>query len=94
MVILQIGHRIQSFDGWKKAFDNDPVDRKKLGVRRYRIFQPVDDLNYVFIELEFDTIDDAETTLAALRRLWPQVEGKVMFNPQTRILKEVHAKEY
>jgi hypothetical protein len=94
MTVLQIEHKVPNFDGWKKAFDSDPIGRKKSGVRRYRVFRPADDPNYVIIDLEFDTLDEAETALAALRGLWTHVEGKVMVNPQTRMLNIVEAKEY
>jgi hypothetical protein len=39
MPILQIEHKVANFDGWKKAFDSDPVGRKKSGVRRDHIFR-------------------------------------------------------
>jgi hypothetical protein len=84
---LQIEHKVPNFEGWKKAFESDPIDRKKAGVRRYQIFRPFDDPNYVIIDLEFDNLKEAEETLVALRNLWTKVEGKVMMNPQTRILK-------
>ena len=85
---------IPDFDGWKKAFDSDPINRKKSGTRRYRIYRPTDDTNYVIVDLEFDNITDAEAALAALRNLWNQVEGKVMIGPKTRILNIVESKEY
>jgi hypothetical protein len=83
---LQIEHKVPSFEGWKKAFESDPIGRKKAGVLRYKIFQPFDDPNYVIIDLEFDNLKHAEDTLAALRNLWTKVEGTIMINPQTRIL--------
>ena len=86
MVILQIEHKVPNFDGWRKAFESDPINRKKSGVLHYRIFRPIDDPNHVIIDLEFDNLKDAENTLSALRNLWKYVEGKVMMNPQTRIL--------
>jgi ribose 5-phosphate isomerase len=91
MVILHIEHQVPNFDGWKKAFESDPINRKKSGVRSYRIFQPIDDPNYVIVDLEFDNLKDAENTLAALRNLWGKVEGKVMMNPKTRILNLLEA---
>ena len=94
MIILRIEHKVPNFDGWKKAFESDPIDRKKSGVRRYRVFRPTDDPNYVIIDLEFDKLADAEAALSALRKLWVQVEGKVMVNPQTRILDVVESMEY
>ena len=47
MVVLQIEHPVPDFNGWKKAFDSDPVNRKESGVRRYTIFKKNDDPNYV-----------------------------------------------
>ena len=86
MVILQIEHKVPTFDGWKKAFESDPIDRKKSGVRRFSIMRPADDPNYVIINLEFDNLTTAESTLTALQNLWKSVDGKIMTNPQTRIL--------
>ncbi|MBI1803652.1 MAG: hypothetical protein HY033_06650 [Ignavibacteriae bacterium] len=94
MIILQIEHKVPNFDAWKKAFDNDPINRNKSGVRRYRIFRPIDDPNYVIIDLEFNNVHDAESILAALRKLWVHVEGKVIVNPQSRILETVETMEY
>ena len=94
MYILTIEHPIPSFEGWKKAFDSDPVGREKSGVRRYRILQPIDDTKYVMIDLEFDTIGEADALLAAMRTVWGRVEGKVMMNPHARIVEVVETKNY
>jgi hypothetical protein len=94
MTILQIEHQVPNFDGWKKAFDSDPINRQKSGTRRYRIYRPTDDLNYVIIELEFDGVAEAEASLTALRNLWKDVEGKIMIAPKTRILNIVETKDY
>ena len=94
MIVLQIEHPVPSFAGWKQAFDSDPVDRKGSGVRRYRVMHPVDNQNYSMIELEFDTVADAEAMLGKLRELWGRVEGTVMTNPQTRIIEIVEAGAY
>jgi hypothetical protein len=94
MYILRIEHPVPDFDGWKKAFDSDPVDREKSGVRRYWILRPVDDANYVMIDLEFDTVSQAEALLAAIRVVWSRVQGTIMMNPQARIVEVVETKEY
>jgi hypothetical protein len=94
MVILQIEHQVPSFEGWKQAFDNDPIGRQRSGVRRYWILRPVDDPNFVMIELEFDDLSGAEAMLAALRNMWRQVEGTIMNSPQTRIVELVESMEY
>ena len=94
MYILRIEHPVLDFDGWKKAFDSDPVDREKSGVRRYRVLRPIDDANYIMIDLEFDTVNQAETLLAAMRDVWGRVQGKIVMDPQTRIVEMVESKEY
>ena len=94
MTILRIQHRIQNFDGWKKAFDADPIERQKKGVRRYRVCRPMDDPYLVIVDLEFDNGVDAGLALTALKKLWTKVEGTVMFDPQTQILDIAEAREY
>jgi len=86
MHVLRIEHPVPSFDGWKKAFDRDPIGRKQIGVRRYRVFQPVDDLDFAAVDLEFDSAAEAESCRSALIRLWGRVEGSVMRDPRVRIL--------
>ena len=96
MPILQIEHAISDFEVWKRAFDADPVRREKSGVRRYRVFRPVDDPRYVKIDLEFDSTREAEAFRGALQQLWgsgraaPALAG----SPQTRIFEEVQSEEY
>ncbi len=94
MIVLQIEHPVPDYNNWKKAFDNDPVNRKQSGVKRYKIFRLADNPNYVIIELEFDALDEAKKLLESLQQLWKQVEGKVMTGPKTRIIEIVESKEY
>lgn len=93
MIVLQIEHRVPNFDGWKKAFESDPINRKRSGVLNYSIFRPINDPNYVMLDLQFETLKEAEDTLASLRNLWSKVEGQIMMNPQTRILNLVETKQ-
>lgn len=94
MYMLRIEHPVPNYEGWKQAFDSDPVGRERSGVRRYQILRAVDDPNYVMIDLEFDTISQAEALLAAMRVVWGRVEGTIMMNPQSRIVEAVETKEY
>jgi hypothetical protein len=63
-------------------------------VRGYRVMRPLDDANYVMIDLEFDTAEEAEALLAALRVVWGRVEGEIMMNPHARIVETVENKRY
>ena len=94
MYMLRIEHPVPSYDGWKQAFDSDPVGREKSGVRRYQILRPIDNPNFVMIDLEFDTVGQAEALLAAMRAVWGRVEGTIMMNPQARIVETVETREY
>lgn len=94
MYIVRIEHPVPNYEGWKQAFDSDPVGRQKSGVRRYQISRAVDDPNYVMIDLEFDTMSQAEGLLAAMRVVWGRVEGTIMMSPKARIVEAVEAKEY
>jgi hypothetical protein len=93
MITLQIEHKIFNFEDWKKAFDADPIDRRKSGVKQYLIFRPTDDPNYVIIHLGFNELAEAKNALKALQQLWQQVDGSVMVNPQTRFIELVEAVE-
>lgn len=94
MHVLRIEHPVPDYDSWTTAFDRDPVDRKGSGVRRYRVFRPTDDPNYVMIDHEFDSSSEAEAMHDALRELWSRVEGTVMTNPRARVVEAVESKEY
>lgn len=97
MITLHIEHAIRDFDTWKAAFDRDPIGRERAGVRRHRVFRPVDDPHYVLIDLDFDSISAAEACLATLRReVWRSAEAApaLVGSPQTRIVEAMESKEY
>jgi hypothetical protein len=94
MAILRIEHPVPDYDAWKRAFDGDPVGRERSGVRRYRVSRPIEDPNYVMIDLEFDTVGQAEALLDALRGTWTQVEGTIIRDPKARIVETVETTEY
>jgi hypothetical protein len=70
MPTLQIEHAISDFDVWKRAFDTDPLERQKSGVRAYRVYRPVDDAQSIRIDLDFDTSSEAEKFHVKLQQLW------------------------
>ena len=94
MIILRIEHEVVSYEGWKTAFDRDPIDRKKSGVKRYHIYQPVDNPKYVIIDLEFDNLTQAQLTEKALLNMMTKVVGTLVIGPLIKVLNEVESKEY
>ena len=86
MFILQIEHKVPNYEGWKKAFDADPINRKRMGVTRYQVCRQEQDPDNVVIALYFESLQNLEAMLAALQNLWKKVDGTVMTNATTRIL--------
>ncbi|MCC7439094.1 MAG: hypothetical protein IT211_11430 [Armatimonadetes bacterium] len=85
MITLRIKHRITNYEGWKKAFDSDPINRKQSGVKRFRIYRPIGDDAYVIIELDFEHLEQAQAAEAALHRMFENIEGKLVFGATTTI---------
>ena len=89
MLTIRIEHKISSYDAWKKAFDNDPINRKNSGVKHYRIFRPEDDDKYVVIDLDFEDPVQAKATQAALNKMFGNLEGNLIFGAQVKMLSQV-----
>jgi len=96
MTILHIEHPIRDFDTWKKAFDSDPAGRERSGVRSYQVLRPIDDPNYVMIDLEFDNLKASEDFLTSMREVWRSATATAVLadSPQTRIVEVVESKKY
>ena len=96
MPVVQIEHPVRDFETWKAAFDRDPVRREASGVRRYQIYRPTDDPNYVAVDLALGTQTEAEALLLALEQLWrsPQAAPALGGTPQARIVDLVESRTY
>jgi hypothetical protein len=95
--IVQIEHPVGNFDMCKATFDSDPVHREESGVRRYRILRPIDDPNYVAVDLEFDDASRAEAFRAALESLWRSPQAAAVLaggTPRSRIVDTVESREF
>ena len=72
-------------------------DATSRGVRRYRVLRPVDDPNYVMVNLEFDIPSEAEAFRAALQRaVWGsrRAAPALLGSPQAHSVEAVKIKEY
>ena len=94
MFVLRIEHPVPDYDAWKAAFDRDPLDRRRCGVRRYHVLRPSDDPLFVAVDLEFAMLDAAEAMHARLRELWGRVEGDVITAARARIFAIEEHQEY
>ena len=91
MPTLRIQHSVPDFEGWKRAFDSDPADRKGSGVTHYSVFRSVDDPNLVMIDLQFDSNEEARGLLAKMERIWLGPGKAVMQNPEAWIVDTVES---
>jgi hypothetical protein len=94
VITLRIEHAISDFDTWREAFERAAPFREQSGVRCYRIQRPVDDPNYLMIDLDFDDVAGAEALLAILReRIWASPENSpgLAGQPNARIVDTVEA---
>ena len=60
MPTLHIEHAISDLDTWLSAFNRFADARQQAGVRAESIQRPVDDPTYIVVDLEFDTVEEAE----------------------------------
>ncbi len=93
MITLRIEHKIASYEGWKKAFDSDPINRKQSGVKQYRVYRPIEDDKFVIIDLDFDNLEQAQVAREALMKIFPKIEGTLIFGVQTKIMTISESKE-
>jgi hypothetical protein len=89
MPTLHIEHAITDFGTWSAAFGRLADVRQQAGVRQERIQRPVGDPQYVVIDLDFDTADEAAGLLGFLRaNVWasPDAAPALVGAPRASIL--------
>ena len=95
MPTLVVTHVMRDFDAWKEMFESDPLGREASGVRRHRILRATDDPNDVTIELDFDTMGEAESLRGRLQEMWTTGGPRLgLESPKARVLDEVERKDY
>ncbi len=76
MATLHIQHPITDFETWTTAFNRFGEARRSAGVQAQRVQRPVDNEKYVVIDLDFETVDKAQTFLTFLRKtIWANTEN-------------------
>jgi hypothetical protein len=89
MATLHVEHGITGFATWKAAFDRFAARRREAGVTAHRIHLPMDDAAYVVLQLDFPSIEQAQSFKAFLEtRVWsnPEDSPGLAGVPRARIL--------
>ena len=93
MSVLHIEHRISSFEVWKGAFDAFATRRRAAGVSHERVCRLVEDPDYIVIDLDFTTIEQARAFLDFLHEtVWssPANAPALVGQPKGRVLDVVY----
>jgi hypothetical protein len=92
MATLHIEHPITDLSTWLGAFARFEEARRKAGVRAQHVRQPVDDDKYIYVALDFDSIEEAEAFKQFLETtVWSSAEASPALSgtPKARVLTEV-----
>ena len=79
MSTLHIEHEITDLETWLGAFRRFEEARRGAGVRAQRVSHPIDDQNYIVVQLDFETTEEAEAFKSFL-------ENRIWSNPDARPL--------
>jgi hypothetical protein len=94
MATLHIEHPITDLQTWLGAFRGFEEARKEAGVRAERVRQPVDDDKYIYVSLDFDSVEEATAFKGFLEtRVWASAEASPGLDgtPRARVLEDVMA---
>jgi len=89
MPTLHIEHAITDFETWSGAFNRFADARRNAGAVTERVRRPVDDPNYVVVEVDFETTEQAVAFLGFLKEnVWAVKENSPALTgtPEARIL--------
>ncbi len=89
MATLHIEHGISDFTTWKQAFDSFAERRVQAGVTAQRIHQPADDPQYIVLQLDFPTAEQAGGFKQFLEtRVWTTPDNSPALSgvPRARVL--------
>jgi hypothetical protein len=72
MTSLHIEHSVHDLGPWLETFRSFDDFRVRGGVKAAQVRHRVDDPNYIAVDLEFDSIEQARAFLAQLEeQIWP-----------------------
>jgi hypothetical protein len=92
MPSLHIEHSITDLPTWLAAFNRFHGARTNAGVRSTRVHQPVEDDQYIYIQLDFDTAEEAASFKTFLEtNVWSRSAASpgLVGAPTARVLREV-----
>ena len=92
MPTLHIEHPITDLTTWVTAFNHFGEARAQAGVIAQRVHQPSDDQQYIYVELDFTSVEEATSFKQFLESvIWASPENSpgLAGTPRARLLLEV-----
>jgi hypothetical protein len=92
MATLHIEHPITDLSTWLGAFARFEEARRQAGVRAQHVRRPVDDDKYIYVALDFDSVEEAEAFKGFLEKtVWASAEASPALGgkPKARVLTDV-----
>lgn len=90
MAVLMIRHRVQDYESWRAAFEEDACARYAHGSRRERVFRADADADEVLIYLEWDNADRAHLFVRSDDLREAMVRSGVADRPDVWILNDIN----
>jgi hypothetical protein len=83
MTTLHIDNTVRDYASWKAVFDKYDTFRAEQGVRSYRLARHADDPNRLMIDLDFDTLPEAQAFAESLRKIWASPQSQTQLVDHT-----------
>jgi quinol monooxygenase YgiN len=83
MTTLHIENTVRDYQTWKDVFDKYDAFRAEHGVQSYRLSRFADDPNRLMIDLDFDSLPEAQAFAAALRKIWASPQSRAQLVDHT-----------
>jgi hypothetical protein len=91
MTTLHIENTVRDYQTWKAVFDKYDAFRAEHGVQSYRLSRFADDPNRLMIDLDFESLHEAQAFAEALRKVWasPQSRGQLVGHAVPNLLEVI-----
>jgi hypothetical protein len=86
MVTTILTHEVKDFATWKKVFDEDGVNREKMGVKVSGVYQSVENPNMITVITEIPSIEAIKGFMANPDLKAAMEKGGVIGMPEIKIL--------
>lgn len=93
MATLHVENTVHDFETWKAVFDKFDRFRAEHKVLSYRLGRDAEEPNRVSVDLDFDSLEDAESFRVQLEKIWqtPQSKAEIAGHVQARLVDVVES---